>query len=227
MNATSLDVSSHELLNRLAQGTGPPPDINEGVYGIKPGGYVDQFERTSLLRSHPTCYPYGHGAPPRDVSLKHYFSWAMRYEDRRFSSDKFFYFDLFNIQQKREIFAQSRVTFLRKDWERVKGAMDCVTKADLESAVEEEKQGAPISNTAISDFLQSAVITRSKVVGSNASRARFWSDIWGTCVKYGAPSLFLTINPADHNDPIAQFLTGADIDLDNLVPILCELLFVC
>jgi hypothetical protein len=31
----------------------------------------------------------------------------------------------------------------------------------------------------------------------------------------GPPSLWITINPSDTNDPIAQVFTGADIDLDN------------
>lgn len=34
---------------------------------------------------------------------------------------------------------------------------------------------------------------------------------------FGPPSLWLTINPSDIHDPIAQVLTGADIDLDAFV----------
>lgn len=35
------------------------------------------------------------------------------------------------------------------------------------------------------------------------------------CIRKGPPSIWLTINPADTQDPIAQVLWGEDIDLDN------------
>ena len=49
-----------------------------------------------------------------------------------------------------------------------------------------------------------------KVMGTDE-----YSLIWGMCVKKNPPSLWLTINPVDTQDPIAQVLCGKDIDLDN------------
>lgn len=34
---------------------------------------------------------------------------------------------------------------------------------------------------------------------------------------FGPPSLWLTINPSDIHDPIAQVLTGVDINLDDFI----------
>jgi len=108
MNATGLNFSRADILDRLAS------DSEITRYGVKTGDYLNQWDFTTLLRTHPT-YPYGVG-PPSHIGLKRYFSWAMRYSDGRFSHNKFFYFDMFGIQQKREIWSHSRVSFLRKDW---------------------------------------------------------------------------------------------------------------
>lgn len=37
------------------------------------------------------------------------------------------------------------------------------------------------------------------------------------CVKKGPPSIWLTINPVDTQDPIVQLFCGQDIDLDNFL----------
>jgi hypothetical protein len=39
------------------------------------------------------------------------------------------------------------------------------------------------------------------------------SKVWSTVVAFNPPSLWITINPSDQ-DPIAQVIAGADIDLD-------------
>ncbi|KAJ7573022.1 hypothetical protein C8J56DRAFT_904165 [Mycena floridula] len=43
------------------------------------------------------------------------------------------------------------------------------------------------------------------------------AKIWGTTMVCRPPSLWMTWNPSDTQDPVAQFLCGADIDLDNFV----------
>ncbi|KAH9045126.1 hypothetical protein EDB84DRAFT_1241489, partial [Lactarius hengduanensis] len=54
-----------------------------------------------------------------------------------------------------------------------------------------------------------------KVMGTDESRIKIRSLIWGTCIKKNPPSIWLTINPADTQDPIAQVLCGEDINLDD------------
>ncbi|KIO01480.1 hypothetical protein M404DRAFT_961993 [Pisolithus tinctorius Marx 270] len=38
--------------------------------------------------------------------------------------------------------------------------------------------------------------------------------IWGTCLMLGGPLLWLTINPVDLHNPIAQVFAGENIDLN-------------
>jgi hypothetical protein len=54
-----------------------------------------------------------------------------------------------------------------------------------------------------------------KVQGSDESRISIRGKIWGTNLLHNPPSLWVTINPADTQDPIAQVLAGVDIDLDH------------
>ncbi|KAF8306311.1 hypothetical protein DL93DRAFT_2037058, partial [Clavulina sp. PMI_390] len=89
----------------------------------------------------------------------------------------------------------------------------------VKQALAEEEAGEEISNPEIRDFIRTAIATRSHVIGSDNGRYLYRQEIWGICIKYGNPFIFLTINPADHHDPIAMFLAGEDIDLDNFSPL--------
>lgn len=56
---------------------------------------------------------------------------------------------------------------------------------------------------------------RANVVGTDESKIKICSYIWGMCIKKNPPSIWLTINPADTQDPVAQVLSSQDIDLDH------------
>lgn len=56
--------------------------------------------------------------------------------------------------------------------------------------------------------------TSARVIASNASRYACRQQIWSTSISKGPPSIWLTINPDDLNDPIAAVFTGAQINLD-------------
>jgi hypothetical protein len=54
-----------------------------------------------------------------------------------------------------------------------------------------------------------------RVTGSDNCRTQYRGRIWGTCLYKGSPSLWLTINPSDIHDPIAQIFVGEEINMDN------------
>lgn len=191
---------------------------DEGVYGIRPGGdFLNEYEGKKYYLSYPWLYPYGVGCPVGldKMTIKAYFRWAMRYHDGRFRLDKQFYFDLFGIQQKREVMQRTMLTVRRKDWPRISAGMANVTDNELKEAIAQERAGATVTNQAIADFIRLTTVARATVVGSDASRSRFRADIWGTTVVLGNAFIFLTINMVDHHDPIAAFLVGDDINLDD------------
>src|SRR5258708_6477075 len=51
-------------------------------------------------------------------------------------------------------------------------------------------------------------------MGTDQSWAITRSKIWSTTVQYGPPTLWITINPSDLHDPIAQVFAGEDINMD-------------
>ncbi|KAF8814029.1 hypothetical protein BYT27DRAFT_7250439 [Phlegmacium glaucopus] len=57
-------------------------------------------------------------------------------------------------------------------------------------------------------------MVKTKVQGSDESRKSIRGKIWGMNLLHNPPSLWVTINPSDTQDPIAQVFAGADIDLD-------------
>jgi len=96
--------------------------------------------------------------------------------------------------------------------------MASITVADLRQAEAEERRKEPISNIRVRALWKHVTAANGRVVGSDTARARYRGMIWGTCLVLGGPSLWLTINPVDVHDPIAQIFVGERIDLDNFNP---------
>ena len=55
------------------------------------------------------------------------------------------------------------------------------------------------------------------MMGSDQSRYQLRSQIWSTSIMLNPPMLWITINPSDIHDPIAQVLAGENINLDDLL----------
>ncbi|KAF8811231.1 hypothetical protein BYT27DRAFT_7208658 [Phlegmacium glaucopus] len=81
-------------------------------------------------------------------------------------------------------------------------------------ASQEETRGVPFSNPAIQMFLSLLSTVKTKIQGSDKSRKLIRGKIWGTNILHNPPSLWVTINPSDMQDPIAQVFAGVNIDLD-------------
>jgi len=102
----------------------------------------------------------------------------------------------------------------KSDFNRQMNIISQLKPSDLIKASEEETKGVPFSNPAVRALRKqlSAVCTRVK--GTDKSRQHVRSKIWGTSLIFNPPSLWITLNPSDSQDPIAQVLAGVEIDLD-------------
>ena len=184
----------------------------------------ERFEGTPenpnhLLGSFPCLFPYGHGGfeinRPRAVTYDTHAQWAIRYDDKRFRHDLHFIFQVFGVIQKRQLCAAavlqiSKRTFLQHEQE-----ICNLSQKDFVQAGAEERANKPLSNEILNSLRHSLSAIRAKVVGTDESRIKIRSLIWGMCVKKGPPSIWLTINPADTQDPIARVLCDEQINLDN------------
>ena len=219
MDGVEVPIDRQDLLRSFSSTAGQRTDA-ELSYGIRPGtSFLNEYEARTYRRAYPVLFPYGEGCPESmsGMGLKEYFKWAMRYPDGRFRHNPHFYFDLFGIQQKREVSAKTAMCFKRRDWTSISQGMAKVTDRDITNAIEEEEARRPVSNPALARFLRTASITRSSVVGSDGSRSGMRPHMWGTSVLFSHPWLFLTINMVDHHDPIVSFLLGKDVNLDNFM----------
>ena len=152
---------------------------------------------------------------PTPVSYEAHTRWSLRYNDKRFRKDHHFMFQVFGVLQKHQLCAAAALQISKKCFLRHEHDIRSLTPSDFELASAEEKAYKPFSNPVMRALRQNLSSVRTKVMGTDELRIKIRSLIWGMCIKKNPPSIWLTINPADTQDPIAQVLCGEDIDLDN------------
>ena len=174
-----------------------------------------------LLGSFPCLFPYGKGGfevkRPQSVTYEVHARWAIRYADRRFSRDLHFIFQVFGVLQKRQLCAAAVLQISRRVFTRYEHEIWNLPPSAFVTAAAEEQARKPFSNKAMQSLRRNLTSIRAKVMGTDESRIKIRSMIWGMIVKSGPPSIWLTINPTDTQDPVAQVLCGCDIDLDKFV----------
>lgn len=156
-------------------------------------GRANYFER-----AFPCIFPYGEGGIEGNQEVALQFSdhirWVLRYHDRRFRKHETFPFIAFGIQQRREVLLSARLQMEKRTFERDARILSTITCDTLRKALEDEENGRPLTDAAVRLLRQHIQATAARVTGS---------------------SLWLTINPCDLHDPIAQVFAGEHIDLDN------------
>jgi len=70
----------------------------------------------------------------------------------------------------------------------------------------------------ILELIKQVKTVMGNVPASSASRIVMRNEIRALMIEKGMPSFFITINPADIYNPLVNFLGGADIDIDALLP---------
>ena len=233
------DMTTLSLKDLMAWGTmNTWNDGEEGVYAIRHGqrpvrdfgqirGSREEASRDAMNgsnffeRAYPCLYPWGRGGVESiretPVSFTEHVKWSLQYFDRRFRLHGTFPFLAFGISQRRQVLLAARLQMKRSDFERNVRLMSSITMADLQAAQLEEESNKPISNPAVQVMRKHILAMSSRVQGSDASRLHLRSQIWSTNIRLGPPSIWITINPSDIHDPIAQVFAGEKIDLDNFV----------
>lgn len=85
----------------------------------------------------------------------------------------------------------------------------------MEIASGEESRKVLFSNPTVRALHSQLSAVWAKVMGTDESRIKIHAQIKGMNTIKGPPSLWITINPSDVGDPIAQVFVGEQIDLDN------------
>jgi hypothetical protein len=229
-----VDVSDTELMAHALANCSQL--IREEDYMIRRGSaFVNEYARVDpltgqrndggpgnanhLLGTFPTLFPFGQGGfeIERQINVPYeaHVRWALQYEDRRFRKDPHFPFQVFGVCQKRQVCRASILQMKRGSYFQNQNLLSTITAEDLTKASIEETRGIPFSNPAVRALRSQLSAVKTKVHGTDESRISLRGKIWGTNLIHNPPNLWVTINPTDLQDPIAQVLAGAEIDLDN------------
>jgi hypothetical protein len=174
-----------------------------------------------LYGAFPTLFPYAMGGfeipRKRKVPYESQAKWALQYGDRRFRKDLHFVFQLFGVIQKRQVARSASLQVAKASFTREQRQIQALKPSDMLTASEEERRKAPYSNPVVRELRKHISAVRMKVQGTDEARAGMRSQIWGMTVMKNPPSLWITLNPSDNNDPIAQVMAGEEIDMDRFL----------
>ncbi|KAJ7692073.1 hypothetical protein B0H17DRAFT_1159660 [Mycena rosella] len=155
-----------------------------------------------MLGAFPFLFPYGKGGIEVDREVKvpyeAHVRWALQYGDGRFRQDFYFIFQAFGVLQKRQVCRAACLQVTRSAFIHNQAAF-------LHA---EETRRVRFSNPVVQSLRNNITAVRARAVRG---------QIWVMNLRFNPPSIWATINLLDTNDPIAQVLAGADIDLDNFV----------
>lgn len=234
MDSDLTKVTTSELMNWGLQNMWKQTDDSEWGYAVRHGALVNTFgrpmkgqgpadpnRRNYWEAAFPLLYPYGIGGiesdRPVQLSLIEHVRWALQHHDRRFRLHPTFMFTAFGIQQRRQALLSARIQMKRRDFDSTAQTLSSITIDDLRRAAEEEESGRRVSNPAIQTLKRHVTATSRRVVGSDAARIQLRSQITSTSMYFNQPTIWMTINPDDLHDPIAQIFAGEEIDMDNFV----------
>lgn len=175
----------------------------------------------ALAAAYPVLWPYGRGLfhddRPRKLSFAEYIRWTLKYHDKRFRIHHSFPFVAFSIQQKQSALYSAKIHMRRRDFEADSDLLAELSIRDLQQAQVDEDAHRPIQNERVQSLRHHLYATSSHVMASGQMRRNYCSQIWGTCLWLRPPSLWVTINPLDYEDPIAQIWAGERIDMDSFM----------
>lgn len=233
VDAEGEDISSSELLAHALSNCSVPQAPED--FTIRRGSaFVNEYARLDkktgqrndggpsdpnhLLGCFPTLFPYAKGGletdRPISVPYETHARWAMQYADRRFRKDLQFPFQVFGVMQKREVCRSACLRMKRSTFRHQAEIISTLTPKDLIQASIEETRKIRFSNPAVRALREELTAVRTHVKGTDEARYSVRSKIWGNNLIFNPPALWITLNPADTQDPIAQVLAGAQIDLD-------------
>lgn len=211
-----------EALRHLKSGGG----FVQIPHGPEPSNTYNDHDAFPAL--FPTLFPYGTNGferedQPRKISMKIHAKHLLSLSDTRFQEHATFQFMVFNTLQRRDVNSSARFKINKNQFQffqhGIDGislhAIDCIASrlengGSLEARTEDER--------VIMQLMNKVTAITGNVQGTSSSRVRVRNKIRAMMHFLGMPSFYITINPADVYSPILKFMSGQEIDLDNLLP---------
>ncbi|KAE9393396.1 hypothetical protein BT96DRAFT_829363, partial [Gymnopus androsaceus JB14] len=180
----------------------------------------------------PTLFPYGVGMMENDdvrsndavgfkeVTMRSHVTHLLQSgPNRRFQTHLSFMFVINNILLRRETSYNARLAVKKSWFPRVDALLDMITDSTIESYTNKLKSN-PFARAetegekAAAKLIQHVNYVAEHVPGSMREIQEMREELFSIVNTDGMPHIFLTLNPTDTNNPIAQVLAGREIDLD-------------
>ncbi|KAI0357521.1 hypothetical protein OH77DRAFT_1398962, partial [Trametes cingulata] len=179
-------------------------------------------------RLFPWLYPYGLGGFDnakiecrlgRVNQIRH----RLLYGDRRFQTDQYFPFLVFNQEQIRASTTGGYLLTERANFKSVADKILSVNKDVLQNLIERGRNGAmsePYSEEEkrCMELLTLVDFVAAKVPGSTTQRRKQRSELRSLIIAYNMPMFFITFAPVDFKHPICLYYCGQTIDLADRAP---------
>ena len=221
------EIMTHGLANLASNFSEPAYAArhgNKAARDFRPAKGSPVDEKDFFEKSFPTLFPYGEGGFYRHrqtfIAFGDHVKWALQYADSRFRVHETFPFVAFGITRKQQALAAARIQIRTQKFQKDTEILRTLTVDKLRQAAKEEDTQTPVTDPAVNLLKTHVRATMGHVTGSDQSRYQVRSQIWSTTMCKGPPSLWVTINPSDLHDPIAQVFAGEDIDLDHFTKLM-------
>lgn len=185
------------------------------------------FNPTMFPMIYPSLFPYGIGGF-KDVrrvvpiGLENHVKHMLTLSDRRFQEHYSFMFVIFNVIQRRKLLLHTSLRVKRKNFESWARRFVDVSVEAVQALADSSTTGRqPTASTdeerKVLELMKEVKLISANIPGSVASRLTMRNEIRATIMSLGIPSFYITVNPADVYNPIVKYLSGHDIDINNLM----------
>lgn len=175
----------------------------------------------------PTLFPYGvYGfekpEQPIKMTMALHAKHLLALADTRFQEHTTFQFMVYNILQRREVNKSARFKINKKHVDSFAKDINAISPATIAAMVKRAEDGGYIQATTPEEKVVMSLMDKVKKInctvdGTAASKVAMRNKIRAMMMQLGMPSFYITINPADVYSPILKFMSGEDIDVDNLL----------
>jgi hypothetical protein len=135
--------------------------------------------------------------------------------ERRFQAHDTFITLCFDLSRRAATMSKVNLNTSWASWKSTRPLLESVTAEDLEYAIEQKKNHQPLTNHAVQELHNNISRIGSVVAGSDERKSYMLSELKSSVVYYGAPTVCLTINPADLHSPLILKYCGLDINLND------------
>ncbi|KAF3914297.1 hypothetical protein ABW21_db0201672 [Orbilia brochopaga] len=205
----------HELENLLDDRPSNGAYIEYRYRGI-PSDYYSNPE--FFTGTFPALFWNGAGShlAPRKflVSVRAWVHFLISHHDRRWAEHPTFIFLAFNVLLRKENSLFSHLITQRTDWPEVEKQLHSLRKEDVQKAALELQNTGKVTSSVVRSVMNSISSYGRLIPLSKERRMMMRREAFGMVIKFGAPAIWLTLNPNDLGSPVALKLTGKVINVE-------------